>query len=154
MHAAPYFADERALEMNAQDFRAGFLPGALLRDIQRDSRCRPASVFGTGRDGGGQERRGAILDDLPGDRFQSVAVCFHHVTPARAMDVNVKETWNRYFLECGNLGSAGGHAQAAARSDRVDHIVTNENASVMDLGGGGQSPPGVDKGGRHGRGTS
>ena len=65
------------------------------------------------------------------------------------MDVNVKETWNRYFLECGNLGSAGGHAQAAARSDRVDHIVTNENASVIDLGGGGQST-GVDKGGRHG----
>ena len=100
MHATPLFADEWSLEVNAQDFGPRFLRPMLLRDVQRNARCRADRGVRRGGDRRGQQRCSAELSHFPRDNAQRVAVTFHDVAPARAMNVNVNESRDRRFPGC------------------------------------------------------
>ena len=80
----------------------------LLRDVQRNARCRADRGVRRGGDRRGQQRCSAELSHFPRDNAQRVAVTFHDVASARAMNVNVNETRDRRFPRCVEFRRARG----------------------------------------------
>ncbi len=61
MNSAALFADERPLEMDSQDFRAGFIRFVLMGDVPGDSLSGTQSFVRTRRYRGGDKGRRAIF---------------------------------------------------------------------------------------------
>jgi len=84
-------ADEWPLEMDTQDFRAGFLRFVLLGHVSGDSFDGTESLFRAGRYRGGDQRCGAVLRDFAGDGAQRRAGSLHDIVARRPMDMQIDE---------------------------------------------------------------
>ena len=101
MHPAPCRADERAFEVQPQDFRSRVAAFVLLTDVLRDAFDTAHGIIRVRCDGGGYHRCGSMPGHRAGHRGQGLGAALHHVVPARAVNVHVDKAGHRDFVERG-----------------------------------------------------
>ncbi len=154
MNAAALFADEWPLEMDPQDFCAGFLRFVLLGDVTRNSFDRAEGLIRAGRYCGGYERRGAILRDFAGDGAQRGTGSFHDIVTAGPVDMQIDEAGNGGLVGCENFLGPCRQGHARPRSDGFDEIFANQDPRVVDFSRRRQGPASMNENGWHGSTTS
>ena len=113
--------------------RARFSVLILLPDIPRNSRCAGANRFSARRHRGGHIRSGSMRRNRPRNGFQRLRCAFHHVVPARAMNVYVQETWRSAPLICRHFLRSCGQRHPGARADLLNYPIANQNSRVADF---------------------
>src|SRR6266404_8029342 len=145
MNAAALLADEGSFKMNPEDFSAGFLRFALLRDVRRDSLDGTKGLVDAGGDRGGHQGGGAELRDFAGDRSQCFRAALHDVAAAGAVNVNINETGDGGLFGSADFLRSRGQAHPRAGPDRFDHALANHDPSIVDFSYRRERAAGVDQ---------
>ena len=133
MNSSALLADEGPLEMDPQDFRAGFVRFVLLPDVPGDSLDGAQSLVRTGRYGGGEKGGGAIFRDLVSDGPQGGASSFHHVVATGSVDVHIDKTRDGRLVRGANFLGPRGQGHPRARPDGLNGIFANQDARVVNF---------------------
>src|SRR5260370_5136333 len=133
MNAAALFADEGPLEMDPEDFRAGFLRFVLLGHVSGDSFDGTESLFCAGCYRGGDQRCGAVLRDFPGDGAQRRASSLHDIVAAGPVDMQIDEAGNGGLVGCENFLGPCWQGHARPRPDSLDGIFANQDPRLVDF---------------------
>jgi hypothetical protein len=130
MHAATRLVDEGTFVVNAEDLCFRLQRLKLLGDVTCNSFDAAARVVRARRNRGGDERSRAVPSQSlrhGGHRFSGA---FHHVVPARAMDVDIDESGNSGLPGGGNFRGSGRQGHVLARANGFNHAVANQDARV------------------------
>src|ERR1700761_1993973 len=136
MDATACGAEERSFEVDSQNFGMDVFLQELLSDVTRDSFGGATDSLSTGDDGGRDERSGATRCPSSRDELQGFRGAFHDVMSAGAMNVHIDKAGNCQLIGSLDFGGAFGQRDGSTRADGLDYTITNQDASVENLGGG------------------
>ncbi len=149
MYAAARFVDERALVVNAEDFRFRLKRLELPGDVVRDAFHAAAGVVGTGRYRCGDERRCAVARQRFCHGGHGLRGAFHYVVATGTVNVNVDKPGNCGLAGGGDFRRAGRHGHVLARADSFNHAVANQDSGIGYFGSGSQCARDMQQNGGH-----
>ena len=133
MNSAALLADKRPLQVDPQNFRAGFIRFVLSRDVTSYALNGAESFIGSGCNGRGHQGGRAVFRDLASDGAHRGAASLHDVVPASTVDVHIQKPRNRRLSACANFLPPRGQCHSRAWPDCFDHIFSNQDARVVDF---------------------
>ena len=135
MNPAPRRIDKRPLEMNPEHFGArcvAFVCALRLHPVSNSGRG-PAGFASTGSHGRRDQRGGAVPRNRTGDGIQGLRCAFHHVVPARSMDVYVDKS--RYNGQAACIVTSGflRNCHLFTPTDSGDDAIFNQDYGIGDF---------------------